>query len=352
MMLFIVSLASNPTFDEFVLRFGREYKSSAERELRSGIFHHNLDIIKRLNSLAEDPTSATFGVNAFADMSAAEFGATRLLKNQSLTRYIGSRSYVPSAAAAPARGAAPSAINWFMNATTRVRDQGQCGSCWAFSDVEQIESDWFLSGRSGWASPQELSVQQVVDCDDLGAYGCSGTYADGSSGYNFVAANGGLALESAYPYISGKSGTEGPCRSHVATAGGTIRNYTYVNQPCDLPWDDCDDQDEDAMVAYVGSTGPLAVCVNAHNGWQHYTGGVLSPRQCGGHDFGSMDHCVQLIGYAGYDATQGAKASGAAGAYWIVRNSWADDWGLGGIIHLAMGANTCGVANVPSHAVL
>ena len=81
----------------------------------------------------------------------------------------------------------------------------------------------------------------------------------------------------------------------------------------------------------------------------------MTAQQCGGHDHGSLDHCVQLVGYKGYSAEQRARGSGDQGAYWIVRNSWSwsngSDWGDHGLIYLAMGNNTCGLADVPSFAI-
>ena len=219
--------------------------------------------------------------------------------------------------------------------------------------MEQVESDWYLSGKSGWTTPQELSVQQLLSCDTKGAYGCGGTYPGGGSGFDFVMQNGGLASEKDYPYTSGKTKTTGTCRKGVAPiAGGTIRNYTYAVKPCDLPWDNCDHQDEGALVDYVGTRGPLSICVNARQ-WQFYKSGVMNGATCGGHDPGSMDHCVQLVGY---NKTKTEKQQQQQQPYWIVRNSWryADGraWGQGGLIFLSMGNNTCGVANVPSFAVV
>ena len=108
----------------------------------------------------------------------------------------------------------------------------------------------------------------------------------------------------------------------------------------------CDDQDEEGLVDYVASKGPLAISVNAKQ-WQFYKGGVMTGAVCGKHEFAALDHSVQLVGYAGY---------GTPKAYWIVRNSWVysdgKPWGVGGLIYLAMNNNTCGLANVPSHAVV
>lgn len=332
------------SFDVFTARFGKQYSSPAERELRKAIYKQNLAKIDELNALN---SSATFGITKFSDLTAEEFKMNFLMRNVDLKSQLAGRnatrvhSYLKSSQPAPLQN------NWFPNATTPVKDQGRCGSCWAFATVEQVESDWFLAGKSG-ASPLALSTQQVIDCDDLQAYGCAGTYAGGGSGYMFVMKNGGLASAAAYPDTSSATGKDSPCKRNVPIVGGTIKNYSYAIPPCDMPWGDCDNQDEDGMAHYIGTTGPLGVCVNAHN-WQHYTGGVLSPTACGGHDHASLDHCVQAVGYSGYDVSKGAKASGAAGAYWIIRNSWNTNWGLDGFIHLAMGSNTCGVADVPAY---
>ena len=185
---------------------------------------------------------------------------------------------------------------WLSDWRDKQLLQQECGSCWAFSVVEQIESDWFLAGKTN--KPEELSTQQVVDCDeDDQPGGCGGTYA-GRSGYGWVEKNGGLASEKEYPYTSGKAGQAGKCKKGVPNAGGKISNYSFATKPCDLPWDDCNNQDEDAIVNYLGTRGPLAICVNARS-WIHYKKGVLSAATCGGHDHGSLDHCVQVVGYQG-----------------------------------------------------
>ena len=191
-----------------------------------------------------------------------------------------------------------------------------------------------------------------MDCDHKEAYGCGGTYAGGASGFDYIISQGGLASEAAYPYVSGTTKAAGKCKAKsVKNAGGAISAYASPIKTCGDPWDACNDQDEDGLVAYVGTKGPLAICVNA-KGWQFYKSGVATASICGGHDFASVDHCVQLVGYHGYDAAKGAKAS--PGGYWIVRNSWMfgpnKPWGVdGGLIYLAMGNNTCGVADVPAY---
>lgn len=337
--------ATSMSFESFVARYGKQYTSTAERGQRREIFERNIADIAKLN--AQSQGGATFAINEFADVTPEEFARTHKLSNAALGSNLAKRnaSYTRTNAAAD-RAAPPASKNWFGSATTGIRDQGQCGSCWAFSAVEQVESDWFLSGKSGWTQPQALSVQQVVDCDTVSAHGCSGTYAGGGGSYDFIAKNGGLASETNYPYTSGKTKEPGECKHGIATSGGVISNHTYAIKPCGLPWDDCNDQDEDALVQYVGASGPLAICVNAHT-WQFYKGGVMDGATCGRHDFASLDHCVQLVGYSGHSGDS---------AYWIVRNSWVfsggKPWGEDGLIYLAMGNNTCGLANVPSHAII
>ena len=157
--------------------------------------------IERLNAMPENK-GIVFAVNSFCDLTPEEFRATH--SNADVMRLLRSRSYTQSVDFRPtkAQDQLPTNKDWYGEATTLVRDQGQCGSCWAFSTVEQVESDWYLSGKSGWNEPKQLSVQQVLDCDTSDGgyrYGCSGTYAGGGTGYMYITKNGGLGSEVAYP---------------------------------------------------------------------------------------------------------------------------------------------------------
>ena len=215
-----------------------------------------------------------------------------------------------------------SIVNWAdAGATTPVKDQGYCGSCWAFSAVEQIESAWFLAGND----LTEFSTQQMVSCDTVDA-GCNG--GDSPSAYEYVEGSGGLTTEAAYPYTS-TSGTTGSCESFTPV-GGAVKGYEYVSTPCTSRT--CTG-DEDMLKTGLDGA-PASICVNAAT-WNSYTGGVMDSATCGKNGYYNLDHCVQLVGY-NVDAST---------PYWIVRNSWAGDWGEGGMIYLTMGENTCGVAD-------
>merc|ERR1712179_878428 len=163
--------------------------------------------------------------------------------------------------------------DWTGAATTPVKNQGQCGSCWAFSAVEQIESDLMLQH----GTKIELAPQELVDCTSRGSgsrrNGCQGGFP--SAGYQVIQALGGIEKESDYPYTA----TNGVCRFSRSKAAVTVTSYNSVGQGS-----------ETAMKQYVGSSGPLSVCVDASS-WSSYRGGVMT--SCGR----SVDHCVQLVGY-------------------------------------------------------
>ena len=335
------------TFEEFAVKFKKKYQNVTEKRYRQQVFEANKVEIQRLNNFSNgDLNSPLFSINQFADLTPAEFKSFYFIENSRLKTHLKGIHYpVANADGRDMRSvddlkSLPDEKNWYLKATTAVRNQGQCGSCWAYSCVEQVESDWFLSGKSG-KQVTELSTQQVIDCDVSGAYGCGGTYAGGTSGYDFIEKNGGLASYAAYPDTSSKTGSAGKCK-HAPVSGGTIKNSSYAVKPCLLPWDDCKHQDEDGVLQYVGTKGPLSICVNARQ-WVYYKSGIMSGSHCGSSDHGSLDHCVQLVGY---------NRSDKSAPYWIVRNSWDTTWGQDGFIYLAMGNNTCGVADVPSFAIV
>lgn len=223
------------------------------------------------------------------------------------------------------RAAAPTSLDWSaQGATTAVKDQGYCGSCWAFSATEGIESGLFMAGQQ----IEELSTQQIVACDKTDG-GCDG--GDLPTAFDYVKGAGGIDSASDYADTSSAQGQSGTCNTkkakhHVAQVTG----YKYGIAPCTSG--SCTNQDESGLMAAMAKHGPLSVCVNAQS-WSPYTGGVYSASCSGG--YYDLDHCVQLVGY---DST-------GSEPYWKVRNSWASTWGEGGYIRLAMGINQCGIAD-------
>jgi len=223
------------------------------------------------------------------------------------------------------RSAAPASIDWTeQGATTKVKDQGQCGSCWAYSATEGIESGLFMST----GQIMDLSEQQVISCDKVDG-GCNG--GDLPTAFDYVKKNGGIDTMEDYGDSSASGGRDKRCKKNKEKKPVVeITDYEYAVPPCTSG--DCSDQKESDMKAALNTYGPLSVCVNA-NDWDSYESGIYKPACSGG--FYDLDHCVQLVGY-GTEEGQ---------AYWKVRNSWGGDWGERGFIRLKQGENACGIAD-------
>jgi len=288
-------------FEEFVSFHGRTFTSAAERVARRAIFEENLDLITRRNA---DGHLGHHFINKFADVSAEEFRATHM-------GYKPKRNVTATVEMdLPLAGPNPASIDWRSHTPkilTPVKDQGQCGSCWAFSATEQIETDVAMATGHLYT----LAPQQIVSCDHTDD-GCNGGNTE--TAYDYVASNG-LEAESAYPYTSGSSGRTGTCHAR-GRAQVHISSYSTVSHNA---------RSERKMLTQI-QTSPISVCVDA-SAWQTYHRGVLG-RSCGT----SLDHCVQAVGY---NANQG---------YWIVRNSWNTDWGVDGYVYVKEGIDACGIA--------
>jgi len=209
----------------------------------------------------------------------------------------------------------PTSKDWTGVATTAVKNQGRCGSCWAFSATEQLESMFMLNG----GNKVELAPQELVDCkaDKSERDGCGG--GDPMSAYTVIEALGGLEGESSYPY----RGSNQQCQFNKGKVLVTASNGQAIGK-----------NDEAEMRKYVGSTGPLSTCGMAES-WSSYTGGVMT--SCG--DGGG--HCFQIVGYG----TDNGKD------YWKVRNSWGTSFGEAGHIRLQRDVNMCGIAGMANTVV-
>jgi len=328
-----VARSDGEKFAGFARKFKRSYVSSAELAERREIFLSNLRSAEARNALRAWSGDATFGVTPFSDLTEAEF----------VDRYLAGgykRDGAPdgdAAVYATADGSpTPRSFDWRNEAgvVTPVKDQGQCGSCWAFAATEEIESARVIAGF-----PQDvLAPQQIVSCDAKDG-GCGGGLPE--LAYLYVENAGGLAAEADYAYTSG-DGETGVCREHVDKVDVGVTGFAYATEPCrDAA---CDGQDEDALARAVAARGPAVVCVNAL-AWMTYESGLLTGAQCGSHAFDSLDHCVQVVGYSNYDGDAAACAAADERCAWHVRNSWSDAWGDAGYIKVQMGTNACGIAN-------
>lgn len=316
-----------PSFEDYIVRFKKTY-TTEEYDVRKKNFQASLVEIDRLNAHAErEGTNTVYKPTHFSDMSKEEFKSKMLgfrPREKRDTSHIRVRT--------SPQVNAPNQFDWRDHgAVTPVKNQGQCGSCWAFSVTEEIESTMFLAGHK----LTELSPQAIVSCDKVDA-GCNG--GDPPSAYKWVEKNGGLPGRLEYPYVSGTTGVTGRCHNVELkpASNSTISGFVYATKSCERD-PRCRHQNETALRDNLLKHGPVSICVNAEK-WQNYGSGVMTASACGGHGYRELDHCVQLVGYD-------MSAPTAKHHYWKVRNSWGVTWGVKGYIHLEFGTNTCGVAD-------
>merc|ERR1712048_1247909 len=223
------------------------------------------------------------------------------------------------------RAAAPDRLDWVeKGGTSAVKDQGGCGSCWAFSATQGIESAGFMSSGS---LPPALSTQQIISCDKVDL-GCSG--GDIKSAWDYVKQAGGLDTNEDYPDTSKDTDKSGTCKVFKQVV--KVTDAAFAVPPCDGEHDpNCNNVQESDLMAALNSFGPLSVCINAD--WNNYRDGILTTTCTG--KYWDLDHCVQLVGYDTTGET----------SYWKVKNSWQARWGEDGYIRLPMGTNACGIAD-------
>ncbi|CAD7945724.1 unnamed protein product [Amoebophrya sp. A120] len=287
-------------FESFKRKYNLHFDTQEEDGKRFRIFLENLE---RANQLAKKSKSkAQFGITKFAHLTPQEFK----VKHTGFRKTPGRKPF-PKKTFKKRSGS----IDWRQvgSLVTPVKNQGQCGSCWAFSATEALETGyWKASGQM-----KILSPQQTVSCDqqDLA---CNG--GDTTTAYEYMQQTGGVETEADYPYVSGDTGGRGTCKADPSEYAVKLDAVHTVSQ---------DEFGEDDMYSAILSS-PISICVDASS-WQLYFGGVVDSSTCGT----DLDHCVQTVGIK-------------AGEYWIVKNQWAEDWGEEGYIRVKTGENACGIA--------
>jgi len=300
-------------FNRFVVRFNRTYASPAETKQRFDIFRSNMEIIVAHNLKG---LSWTMGVNEFVDMTNQEFIATHMgLKESRLLDGLPRKEFNLYG-----RRTLPPSVDWRQhNAVTPVKNQGSCGSCWAFSTTGVVEGA--VAIKTGQLN--SLSEQQLVDCSQpFGPQGCGGGWP--TDALKYIISNKGLCTEDKYAY----QGVQGTCQAASCTAVGPISSVVDVTP-----------KDELALKAAV-AINPVSVCLDA-SGFQMYSGGIFDS-SCGT----ELDHAVLAVGYG----TENGKD------FWLVKNSWGESWGEQGYIRMLRHESSgtvglCGIASVPAYPI-
>ncbi|XP_074647204.1 cathepsin L-like [Tubulanus polymorphus] len=307
-----------PEYDSFWVSYktthDKQYTTS-EDSLRRLIWEDNLKYIARHN-LEADMGKHTFwlGTNEYADMTNREF---RAMMNGLKMRSGNSSS---SVFLSPSHVTYPSTVDWTTEGyVTDVKDQGQCGSCWAFSTTGSLEGQHFK--KTG--KLVSLSEQNLVDCSTKNN-GCEGGLMDYAFAY--IKSNDGIDTESSYPYEA----KDMRCRFKQEYVGATVAGFT------DIPRGD-----EDALMKAAATVGPISVAIDAgHQSFQLYRSGVYSEPRC---SQTKLDHGVLVVGYG----TEGGQD------YWKVKNSWGTTWGVQGYIMMSRNRNNqCGIATQASYPIV
>ncbi|XP_010017507.1 PREDICTED: cathepsin S isoform X1 [Nestor notabilis] len=296
--------------------YGKEYRHKKEEWDRRATWERNLRLVT-LHNLEHSLGlhSYTLGMNHLGDMTSKEVAA--LLTGLSITP----RSQRITTSHLQPSSQLPDTVDWReKGCVTNVKNQGACGSCWAFSAVGALEAQVKL--KTG--TLVSLSTQNLVDCSvSYGNRGCSGGFM--TTAFQYIIDNNGIDSDESYPYKA----ENGTCQYNASTRAATCSKYV------ELPH-----ADEEALKDAVANVGPVSVAIDATQPtFFLYKSGVYDDPQCSQ----EVNHGVLIIGYGTLDNKD----------YWLVKNSWGVRFGDEGYIRMVRNhKNHCGIASYASYPLI
>jgi cathepsin L len=307
-------------FKNFKLKHGKVYKNAQEEAYRLQVFSNNKAQIAAHNELFQQGKSTfTMGLNQYSDMTYEEFSSIVLMPiSHNITRRPAKYIECPSDYTL---SGLPGTVDWRNKGfVTSVKDQGQCGSCYAFSSTGSLEGQHFK--KTG--KLVSLSEQNIVDCSWwYGNNGCGGGFLESS--FEYVRDNRGIATEKSYPY----TGYELNCHYDLAVEGAECSGYYSVASGNEL-----------ALKYAVASAGPISACIYASNSFHQYSGGVFYGYDCPN---SGTNHCILIVGYGNDNGKD----------YWLVKNSWGTGWGINGYIKMSRNqGNNCQIATDANYPIM
>uniref|UniRef100_A0A2A4JAL6 Uncharacterized protein n=1 Tax=Heliothis virescens TaxID=7102 RepID=A0A2A4JAL6_HELVI len=293
-------------FETFIQNHGKVYTNEKEKQYRFQVFKNNLLHYNKLNAESDH---AVFGITRFSDLTSFDFHARHGCYNPNLQN--GHHCDVITDDDIKYNDA-PESFDWRdKSVVTPVKDQGDCGSCYAFSAIANVESLYGIKHKD----TLDLSVQQVIDCSTEN-HGCHGGVM--SKVFRYLLDNGGSEPNTDYPY----EGKQGDCRFDQEKVKVKLSNcHTYS----------LESQEKVKQLLY--HNGPIVIGIKGY-GVMFYTGGIISDKHC---DVGELDHGVLLVGYGSENGSD----------YWIVKNSWGTRYGEKGYFRMQRreGGFACGMMN-------
>ena len=288
------SIKQLQTFYDLSLEYKQLFLTSDDFIYRFNVFLENDEYITSVN---DKNLSYTLAHNQFSFLTADEFNKQNRLKQYNLIQMEDNNDNIFS----ETRSFKNKDEEWDWTekgAVTPVKNQEQCGSCWAFSTTGSMEGAYFVKNNK----LESFSEQMLVDCDtnDLGCYGGLMNNA-----FKWIQSNGGIELENDYPYTA----LNGKCEASV---------HNVVEGTAPSSWTNVKSDDVSLMAAIKQQ--PVSVAIEAdQSSFQFYSSGVLTGR-CGT----NLDHGVLAVGYGTLNGID----------YYKVKNSWGESWGMDGYVLL------------------